>query len=99
MVPEASGDAVLVHGEVYGEEGSALDSATATLEVVSSDTGASVRSSAARVAAASAPGRRVVQALVPLAGLPPGHYLARIVIAAGGVPKGAVVRPFRVVAR
>ena len=96
VVPEATGEALLVHGEVYGEEGSALDSATATLEVVSSDTGASVRSSAARFANAGTPGRRVIQALVPVAGLEPGHYLARIVVAAGGVPKGAVVRPFTV---
>ncbi len=96
VVPEASGDAMVVRGEIYGEEGAALDAATATLEVVSSDTGAPVRSSAAPLLTASAPGRRVVQTLVPLAGLAPGHYLARVVVAAAGMPKCAVVRPFRV---
>ena len=96
VVPEASGEAMLVHGEVYGEEGSALDSAAATLEVVSSDTGASVRTAAARLAPGKSPGRRVVQALLPLAELTAGHYLARIVVATGGVPRGAVVRPFTV---
>jgi VWFA-related protein len=99
IAPEASGDGLFLRGEVYGEEGSALDSATATLDVVSSETGASVHSSAARLAPASTPGRRVVQLRLPVADLAPGRYLARIVLASDGAPRGAVVRPFRVVAR
>ncbi len=99
VVPEASGEALVVRGEIYGEEGAALDAATATLEVVSSDTGASVRSSSARLVAGGARGRRIMQTPLPHEGLAPGHYLARVVVAAAGTPKGAVVRPFRVVAR
>jgi VWFA-related protein len=97
VVPEAAGEALLVHGEVYGAEETALDAARATLEVVASETGASVRSIAARVVPASTPGRRVVQAVLPIADLAPGRYLARVVVSDGRMPRGAVVRPFRVV--
>jgi len=98
VVPEAKGDALVVRGEVSGEK-DALESASALLEVVSSDNGASMLTTSAHLAPTNAPGRLVLQGLIPLQGLAPGAYLARVVVLSGGMPKGAVVRPFRVVAR
>ncbi len=98
VVPDLAGGALLVHGELTGTE-EALAAASASFELVSGETGASVRTAPARLAPAGVPGRRVVQALVPLQGLPPGPYLARVVVAEGGLPRGAAVRPFRIVPR
>jgi hypothetical protein len=98
VVPDVSGDALVVRGEVSGQK-DALESATAMLEVVSRDSGASMLTTAAQLERADASGRRVVQALLSLQGLVPGPYLARVVVASDGIPRGAVVRPFRVVAR
>ena len=95
VVPEATGRDLLVYGEISGEK-DVLDSATALLEVVSGDSGASLVTTSARLVRADGPGRRVVQGSVRLEGLAPGPYLARVVVASGGIPRGAIVRPFRV---
>jgi VWFA-related protein len=95
VVPTVKGDVLLVHGEVSGAE-DALAAASVLLEIVASEGGTTARTAAARLVAAKTAGRRVVQGLLPLQGLPPGSYLARIVVASGGIPRGAVVRPFRV---
>lgn len=97
VVPEARGDTLQVHGEITGEK-DALESASALLEVVSSESGASLLTIPARVVRANGPRRRLLQGEIPLEGLAPGPYLARIVVAFGGMPRGAVVRPFRVLA-
>ena len=97
VVPEAGAEGLLVHGEISGEK-DLLESASALLEVVASDSGASMLTIPARLAAGS-PGRMVIQGLIPLQGLAPGPYLARVVVATGGIPRGAIVRPFRVIAR
>jgi hypothetical protein len=96
VVPEAAGGDLLVHGEIWGEEGAGLDGASASFDVVSIETGASVRSSPVRLTGADRPGRRLVQVRLPLEDLSPGRYLARVVVAAAGVTRGAAVRPFRV---
>ncbi len=98
VVPEATGKTLLVQGEISGEK-DVLDSASALLEVVSVDSGASLLTTSARLVRADGPGRRVVQGSIDLEGLAPGPYLARVVVASGGIPRGAIVRPFRVRAR
>jgi VWFA-related protein len=96
VVPEAVGGFLLVHGEIYGGEGPALDSASATLSVVSSETGVSLREFAASLLRDGRPGRRLVQVRLPVAGLAPGRYLARVVVVEAGTPKVSAVRSFRV---
>jgi hypothetical protein len=97
VAPQVEGGGrLLVRTELTGAE-EALAAASASCELVSADTGASLGVVPTRLAAAGGPGRRVVQALLPLQGRPPGAYLARVVVAEGGIPRGAAVRPFRVV--
>lgn len=98
VVPEATAGTVLAHGEIYSEDASALGAASASFEIVSSETGAPVRSGPVPVLAGSSPLRRLVQVPIATEGLAPGGYLARLVVAAGGIPRGAVVRPFRILA-
>lgn len=45
----------------------------------------------------SSPARRVAEAVLTIALLPPGEYVARAVVSVGGRKTGRVVRPFRVI--
>jgi hypothetical protein len=88
-------EGVLVsHLELYGKD---LDKAAVQLEVAKADDAPALKSVAARLATSPDPTRRVAQAVVDVADLPPGLYVARAVVSAGGPPIGAVSAPFRVV--
>jgi VWFA-related protein len=96
VVPEAAGAALLVYGEIYGEEGAGLDAASALFDLVSSETGTPTGTIAVSLLPSDRPGRRLFQVRLALEGLAPGGYLARVAVGESGVAKGAVVRPLRV---
>jgi VWFA-related protein len=84
--------------ELYADSGEVLKNATVTFEIADTVNSGAINS------AAGAPPRRVeakenvrtLQAAIAISLLPPGEYVARAVIAAGGRKVGQVLRPFRV---
>ena len=96
---EFSGDLLRGYVEMYSEVPALLRSATAVIEVSASEQGRAMETVAATFVEApgAAEGRRVVEGAVPIALLPPGDYVARVVVSSGGRTIGQVTRPFRVV--
>ena len=75
-----------------------LKNATVVMEVAQDETSRALDSTPARFLRGQ-PGedkRRVAEAGVPIALLPPGEYVARAVISVSGRKVGQVVRPFRI---
>jgi predicted TPR repeat methyltransferase len=91
-----TGNLLQTYLELYSEAPEPLRAATAVVEVAESEEGPPLDSATARFQADSGPGRRIAEASVPIALLPPGTYVARAVVSAGGRKVGQVTRPFRV---
>lgn len=51
------------------------------------------------VSVGPSPEMRVAQGRISVSAVPPGSYLARVSFAEGGAARGALIRPFRVLAR
>ena len=92
--PHVDNGAIAAFIELYSTNPASLASTEVTFEIASDQDGAALASSAARlVGDASAP-RRMAQAAVEAAVLPPGRYVARAKITYGGKPAGVLIRPF-----
>jgi VWFA-related protein len=89
-----------LHGyiELYSDSPEVLTSTSVVIEVAESEQGRTLDGGAARVQtpAAGTPNRRMAEASVPIALLPPGEYVARAVISINGRKSGQVVRPFTI---
>ena len=101
VTPAVAGDisADALHGyvELYGDAEHALRDTTVAIEIASTAESRAIESVEARFAPAAAnPNRRTAEAVVPVALLPPGDYVARAVISVNGREAGRVHRPFRV---
>lgn len=101
VVPTVSGEVAsdFLHGyiELYSDAVDVLESASVSIEVASSDSGSTLDSAIARFQPEPQhPTRRTAEAVVPIALLPPGDYVARAVITVEGRKAGQVTRPFRV---
>ena len=102
LTPAVSADFAshTLHGyiELYSDSVEALNTATVMMEVAEDENGRPLDSGAARFQDRqdSASTRRVAEAAVPIALLPPGDYVARAVISIGGRTSGQVIRPFRI---
>lgn len=83
--------------EAYAPAGS-QGVVAATLEVVRDESSRPLVSSALDVAVGQSPEVRVATGRVNVSAVPPGAYLARVNFTEGGEKRGALVRPFRVVA-
>ncbi len=70
----------------------------ATLEVVRDESSRPLVSTSLDVAVGQSPEVRVASGRVNVSAVPPGAYLARVHFTEGGAKRGALVRPFRVVA-
>jgi hypothetical protein len=68
---------------------------TARLEVARSLNGPAITSSPAAISAGQDPARATVSGAVPLAGLPPGDYVIRIIVSPATGPSGRIVKTLR----
>lgn len=95
---EFSTDVLHAYVELYSDAEEALKNTTVEMEVASSAEGRPLDHSAARLLSlpGDGPGKRTAEAVVPIALLPPGDYVARAVVNIGGKRAGAVVRPFSI---
>jgi VWFA-related protein len=101
VLPAVAGEfsADVLHGyvELYSDAEEALANTTVVMEVSTSEEGRTLDSGEARLLPHDgAPGRRTAEAVVPIALLPPGDYIARAVISVDGRKAGQVSRPFRI---
>jgi len=89
----------LLHGylELHSEAPEVLRSATVEFEVAASPEARPLETAAARFDEGSAtPARRAAEAVVPIALLPTGDYVARAVVTVAGQRVGQVSRSFRI---
>lgn len=94
--PSGAGGPLLAHLELFDPGKERLKSATVTFEVAETVDGAAILTAPGTSTDAPEGDRRVAQATVPIDLLPPGDYLARAVVLAGGKPLAALTRPFHV---
>ena len=90
----------LLHGylELHSEAPEVLRSATVAFEVAATPEARPLETAAARFDDATAtPARRAAEAVVPIALLPAGDYVARAVVTVAGQRVGQVSRPFRII--
>jgi VWFA-related protein len=85
--------------EIYGTSEWRLDHLHAQLEVMGNETSAPMATFPMQLAFGDSPEIRTAQAHLDTSVLPPGRYLARVVVSEGDTPRGDLVRPFRVMPR
>ena len=89
----------LLHGylEIHSEAAEVLRSANVEFEIAASPEARPLETAPARFDDGSAtPARRAAEAVVPIALLPTGDYIARAVVTVAGQRVGQVSRPFRI---
>lgn len=96
--PDVAGSAVVARWDVVGREAERLDGGSALVEIASDEGGPAVRRVAVRLATTDVPSRRVVQAVVPLAGVAPGSYVVRASLALPGRPPAIATHALRLTA-
>jgi VWFA-related protein len=70
----------------------------ARIEVMKDESGPSLASATMQVGVGASPEVRLAQGRVPVGAIPPGSYVARVSFTEGGAARGALTRPFRIVA-
>lgn len=80
---------------LYGDT-DVLDGTSVTFEVADAGESRAIASAAGVATGNAHPVARTVQASLPIDVLPPGDYVARAIVTAGGRKTGEVTRPFRV---
>jgi VWFA-related protein len=81
--------------EMYGKDAARLQKAVVAIELADSESGPVLVRVPASAADAPEGGRRVAQAGLPLAIVPPGDYIVRAVVSLDGKAVAGLVRPFR----
>lgn len=94
--PTIREDAIATYLELYSNKTALLKGAAVTVEIASDEEGPAMLRQPARVSDVGDGYRRVAQAMVQTALLPPGEYLARATVALAGRPVGHLTRAFRV---
>jgi Flp pilus assembly protein TadD len=94
--PEMDGEGLVVMVELAGQDKGALAGASAVLELAESAEGPALLQLPLQTGTADADGVRSAHAAVAGGLLPPGDYLARVVVSTGGKPVASLTRPFRV---
>lgn len=87
-------DTLVAYAELSSAAEPQLQMATLTLEVARDEGGRALESAPMRFVGSEARGLRTAETSVPVALLPDGDYVARVVLASNGRPIGTVVRPF-----
>ncbi len=98
VTADFTGDILQGYVELYSEAAGQLSAATAVIEIAEHEQGRALDSADVRFQdAADSATRRVAEASVPIALLPPGNYVARAVVSSAGRRIAQVTRPFRIV--
>jgi len=95
VAADFTGDELHGYVELFSEAPEQLKNATVVIEVAQNETARALDSTPARFQL-QGDHRRVAEAGVPIALLPPGDYVARAVVMVSGKKVGQVARPFRV---
>jgi len=95
VAADFTGDELHGYVELFSEAPEQLKNATVVIEVAQNETARALDSTPARFQL-QGDRRRVAEAGVPIALLPPGDYVARAVVMVSGKKVGQVARPFRV---
>jgi len=95
VAADFTGDELHGYVELFSEAPEQLKNATVVIEVAQTETARALDSTPARFQL-QGDRRRVAEAGVPIALLPPGDYVARAVVMVSGKKVGQVARPFRV---
>jgi hypothetical protein len=96
--PRVHNGTLVALAEAYAPAAGAITDVTARLEVLKEESGRPLVSTPLQVVVGSSPEVRVAQGRVPVGAIPPGAYLARVSFTEGGTSRGALTRPFRIVA-
>ena len=94
--PRVHNGSLVALAEVYAPASSQAAEIGARLDVMRDEASRVLVSAPLRVIPGPSPEVRVAQGAVNVAAVPPGHYIARVSFTEGGVARGALVRPFRV---
>ena len=91
-----SGDRLALYTELYSDDPTTLDGMQVRIEVAESASGGSLVTGTGVLEPGDRPTSRIVSAIVPIDTLPPGRYVARMVVARGDENLAQLSRPFRV---
>lgn len=98
VTAEFKGDMLHGYVELHSEAPEPLKGASVALEIANGETTRAIDSVPAQFGKDDEqPTRRVAEAVIPIALLPPGEYIARAVVSVGGQKLGQVSHPFRIV--
>ncbi len=92
--PHVDNGALAAFVELYSTTPASLANAEVTFEIASDQDGPALATAPATMVGDVEAPRRVAQAAIEAAVLPPGRYLARAKIVQGGKPAGVLLRPF-----
>ena len=92
--PHVDSGTVAAFMELYTSTPGGLKGAEVTFEIASNQDAPALATSTAAMIGEAGASRRVAQAAVEAAVLPPGRYIARARIAYDGKPAGVLIRPF-----
>ncbi len=95
--PRVHNGSLVALAEVYAPAASQGAEIGARLDVMRDETSRVLVSAPLQVIPGPSPEVRVAQGGVNVAAVPPGSYIARVSFTEGGVARGALIRPFRVV--
>lgn len=91
----ASGQ-LAAYTELYAANQEVFGTTQVKVEVATSESGPALAAGQGRIAVASDPKNRSVSAVVPVAALPPGRYVARAIVTQGPDKVGQLSRPFEI---
>ena len=95
--PRVHNGSLVAMAEVYAPASSQGAEIGARLDVMRDEASRVLVSAPLQIITGPSPEVRVAQGTVSVGAVPPGRYIARVSFTEGGVARGALVRPFRVV--
>jgi VWFA-related protein len=96
--PRVHNGTLVALAEAYAPSTGAVSDLSARLDVLKEESGPPLVSTPLQVGIGGSPEVRVAQGRVPVSAIPPGAYVARVSFSEGGTARGALTRPFRIVA-
>ena len=96
--PRVHNGSLVALAEAYAPASGAAAEVSARLEVLKEESGRPLAAAPLEVRVGSSPEVRVAQGRIAVGAIPPGSYLARVSFTENGSARGALTRPFRVLA-
>ncbi|MGD9903460.1 MAG: VWA domain-containing protein [Vicinamibacterales bacterium] len=95
--PRVDNGVLVALAEAYAPAAGAGEVA-ARIEVLKDESGPALAAAPMAVGVGTSPEVRVAQGRIPVGAIPPGSYIARVSFTEAGAERGALTRPFRVIA-